>query len=242
MHFKIGKQAAEFRNKYGFANSDPIRLKSLLIKLNVITLFKPLSDNFSGMAIKVEENRFIIINSNHSIGRQHFTICHELYHLYIQENFTPHHCMAGVFNSDNKIEYSADLFAAHLLIPEQGVMSIVPDHELQKDKISLNTILKLEHYFCCSRSALLIRLKEMQLISAKTIDRYRSNIISSAREYGYNDSLYKSGNKGLIIGDYGALAKQLFDSDKISEGHYIELMNSIGFGTYNTSDVDGSSK
>lgn len=78
----------------------------------------------------------------------------------------------------------------------------------------------------------------MQLISAKTIDRYRSNIISSAREYGYNDSLYKSGNAGLIIGDYGALAKQLFDNDKISEGHYIELMNSIGFGTYNTSDVD----
>ena len=59
MHYKIEKEASEFRAKYGFANFDPIRLKSLLLKLNVITLFKPLSENFSGMAVKVENARFM---------------------------------------------------------------------------------------------------------------------------------------------------------------------------------------
>jgi len=238
MHFKIEKQAAEFRNKFGFTSSDPIRLKSLLIKLNVITVFKPLSDNFSGMAIKVEENRFILINSNHSIGRQHFSICHELYHLYIQENFTPHHCNSGVFNASDKIEYHADLFAAYLLMPKDGVMSLVPDEQLKKDKITLETILKLEHYFSCSRSALLNRLKDMQLISNKTIEKFKTDIILSARKYGYDNNLYKSGNEGVIIGDFGTTAKQLFDRDKISEGHYIELMNSIGFDSFNTLDAD----
>ncbi|MDA3882883.1 MAG: ImmA/IrrE family metallo-endopeptidase [Bacteroidales bacterium] len=238
MHFKIEKQAAEFRNQYGFTSSDPIRLKSLLIKLNVITLFKPLSDNFSGMAVKVEKNRFILINSNHSMGRQHFSICHELYHLYIQENFTPHHCISGIFNASDKIEYSADLFAAYLLMPKDGIISLVPDEQLKKDKITLETILKLEHYFSCSRTALLNRLKEMQLISSNTIDKYKTDIILSARKYGYDDSLYKSGNEGLIIGDFGTIAKHLYDKEKISEGHYTELMNSIGFDINNILDAD----
>lgn len=238
MYIKIEKQAAEFRQKYGFTSSDPIRLKSLLIKLNVITIFKPLSDNFSGMAIKVEDNHFILINSKHSIGRQHFTICHELYHLYIQENFTPHHCQTATFNKKNKIEYSADLFAAYLLMPNEGIISLIPDEQLKKDKITLETILKIEHYFSCSRTALLYRLKEMQLISNKTFEEYKKNIILTARKYGYDNSLYKSGNKGVVIGDFGTLAKQLFDKEKISEGHYAELMNSIGFDIFNNSDAD----
>lgn len=238
MHFKIEKEAAEFRNKYGFTNLDPIRLKSLLIKLNVITLFKPLSDNFSGMGVKVGNNRFILINSNHSIGRQHFSICHELYHLYIQDDFTPHHCLSGIFNKNDKIEYCADLFAAYLLMPKDGINSLIPDEQLIKDKITLETILKIEHYFSCSRAALLNRLKEMQLISVKTFEKFKNDIVLSARKYGYDDTLYKSGNEGLVIGNFGTIAKQLFDSEKISEGHYAELMNSIGFDMFNTTDAN----
>ena len=39
---------------------------------------------------------------------------------------------------------------------------------------------------------------------------------------------YESGNEGVVIGDYGIKAKQLFSDMKISESHYYELMNSIG--------------
>jgi Zn-dependent peptidase ImmA (M78 family) len=233
MHIKIEKEASEFRNINGFTSSDPIRLKSLLIKLNVITLFKPLSENFSGMAVKVGNNRFILINSNHSLGRQHFSICHELYHLYIQENFTPHHCSAGIFNKKDYTEFNADLFAAYLLIPKDGIVGLIPDEQLNKDKITLETILKIEHYFSCSRSALLNRLHEMQLISTKKVEEFKKNIILTAGKYGYDNSLYKPGNENTVIGDFGTLAKQLFDNEKISEGHYSELMNSIGFDTFN---------
>ena len=53
---------------------------------------------------------------------------------------------------------------------------------------------------------------------------------SSAREYGYDLSLYQGGNEGLVISDFGEKAKRLFDEDKISEGHYIELLNMISYG------------
>lgn len=227
MKIKLEKDAAEFRNHYGFTNLDSIHLKSLLLKLNIITLFKPMSEKFSGMAIKVENNNFMLINSNHSIGRQHFSICHELYHLFVQENFEPHHSSAGFFQRKDSNEYHADLFAAYLLMPKDGILNLVPDDQLSKNKIKLETILKIEHYFSCSRSALLVRLQELNLIDRDLAERYKTDISSNARMYGYRDDLYRPANEDIVIGDYGTLAKNLFDAEKISEGHFIELMNSI---------------
>lgn len=232
MKIKLEKEAATFRRNHGFTNVDPINLKSLLLKLNVITLFKPLSEQFSGMAVKVDNYRFMLINSNHSVGRQHFSICHELYHLYIQADLTPHHCQTGVFDKKNTSEYEADLFAAYVLLPKDGVLSLIPNDQLAKDKIKLETILKIEQYFRCSRAALLVRLKELGLISNALIENFKNDVITTAMYYGYNDALYLPANKELIIGDYGSLAKQLFDNEKISEGHYIDLMHSIGFDTF----------
>jgi len=241
MHIKIEKEAADFRAIHGFSSRDPIQLKSLLLKLNVITLFKPLSEDFSGMAVKVGDYRFMLINSAHSVGRQHFSICHELYHLYIQKDFKPHHCLAGTFSKKNRTEYLADLFAANLLIPKDGIISMIPTEQLEKDKITLETILKLEHYFNCSRSALLIKLEQLKLLSEKKAQLFKNDVILSARKYGYDDKLYKPGNQGKVIGDFGPLAKKLYDSEIISEGHYIELMHSIGFDALNNTVTDEAS-
>ena len=46
---------------------------------------------------------------------------------------------------------------------------------------------------------------------------------------GYDLSLYYKGNENLVLGDYGTKAKRLFDEERISEGHYIELMRKIGY-------------
>lgn len=48
----LEKAAVAFRSDNGLNNADPIRLKSLLQKLNVITVFSLLSNNFSGMSLK----------------------------------------------------------------------------------------------------------------------------------------------------------------------------------------------
>jgi Zn-dependent peptidase ImmA (M78 family) len=236
MIYSIKKDAIEFRSELGFGNTDAIKLKSLLIKLDIIAVFKPLPERFSAMAIKTEQKNFILINSDHSIGRQNFSICHELYHLYIQKEFTPHHCKTGVFNKKLNYEYHADVFASYFLMPEDGILSLIPDEELKKDKILIDTILKIEHYFACSRTALLYRLKELNLISSKSFDHYSDSIKHVAKQYGYSTDLYESGNQGLIIGNYGSLAKHLYDSEKISEGHYHYLMHDIGIDLLNSED------
>ena len=95
----------------------------------------------------------MLINSNQPRGRQHFTIAHELYHLFIEEKPTPHKCNPGY--SKNKVEQNADMFASSLLMPEAGICQLIPETELNTRNISIATILKLEHYFSVSRSALL---------------------------------------------------------------------------------------
>jgi len=227
-NYDIKKEEALFRDTNGFGIAEPIRLKSLLLKLKVVTLFQPLSDHFSGMSIKAPEFSFMLINSNHSVGRQHFTILHELYHLVVQIDFATMVCSTGKFDRKDKIEYHADAFAAYVLMPEQGILERMPNHELRKNKISLGTILEIEQYYSCSRSALLNRLREMGLIDVTLCEEFRRNVITYARGYGYDISLYQPGNDGLIIGDYGKKARELFEKEHISESHFISLMHDIG--------------
>lgn len=230
----IEKKSDAFRRKYGISEEAAFRTKSLLTKLDVLTVFRPLGQQFSGMAIKVKEGeqvfRFMLVNSQSTIGKQNFTICHELYHLYVQDNFEHQVCITGKFDKKaDKEEYNADLFAAYLLMPKEGILALIPEQELKKkDAISLSTVVRLEQYLSCSRSALLYRLKELDLISSSTYDFYATGVKHSALERGYGTSLYEPGNEGLVIGGYGEMAKALFDQEKISESHYHSLLMDIG--------------
>ena len=240
----LEKKANEFRNYHGFGSNDSIRLRSLLHKLNVLTVYRPLSSNFSGMAIKVDDGlnskRFILINSSKTKGHQHFSICHELYHLFIQEDFSSMVCSTGDFSTTNIEEYHADVFASYLLLPENGVKSLIPDEELSKDKITLKTILKIEQYFSCSRSALLYRLITLKIISKDYSLSFNQNIKRNAINYGYSTDLYEPGNDNMVIGDYGTLAYGLYENEIISESHYYTLLLELGMNVEEIEKLDNA--
>ncbi|MCT1532320.1 ImmA/IrrE family metallo-endopeptidase [Sphingobacterium daejeonense] len=227
---EIQQKAIKFRRDHGFSNAEPIRLKSLLLKCNVLTVFRQLSEDFSGMAVKIGEDRFMMVNHDHSLGKQHFTIAHELYHLFIQENFISQSCVTGRFDRKDIEEYKADMFAAYLLLPQEGLtMGINPMELSNPDTIRLETVMKLEQYYSVSRRAILQRLKNIGVITNKTFELYKLDVRRSAAAYGYEMDLYLPGNKDLVLGDYGVKAHQLFENDVISESHYLELMRVIGY-------------
>lgn len=226
-------QANDFRQQNGLNLTEAIRIKSLLQKLNILTVYLPLSNDFSGMAVKIVSSdntkRFLLINCNHTIGRQHFTICHELYHLYYQNDFKSEKSNAGTFNkSGDPEEYNADIFASYLLLPTNGVLHLIPENERLRNKITLRTILAIEHYYSCSRNALLNRLYNMKLIDRDTITENKKDVIKYATLYGYNTDLYQPGNGGMVIGDYGSLARELFDQGIVSESSYFTLLEDLG--------------
>lgn len=223
----VENQVSRFRQMAGLSDAEAVNLKSLLLKLNVLTVYRPLSDNFSGMSLKSGDRRFMLINSNQPKCRQHFTIAHELYHLYVDPNPMPHNCSAEGKKSD--AEQCADAFALMFLMPADGVRQMIPDNELMFGHVSLASVLRIEHYFSVSHSAALNRLFDLRLIDRNERDLYlQYPVKETAKEYGYDTTLYEPGNENLVIGNFGEKARRLFDEEKISEGHYIELLHKIG--------------
>jgi Zn-dependent peptidase ImmA (M78 family) len=228
MEQKLKALATEFRNQFGYNSTEPINYLSLLQRLDVLTVFKPLNDDFSGLSYKDGENRFMMVNSTQSVGRQNFTIVHELYHLYYDKNFIPHKCKTGIFPRKNQNEFWADIFASHLLLPTDGIARMIPDDEYDKDSIRLGTLLKIEQTYRSSRAALLAQLGKMGLASKAYKEEYSTGVKSSALHYGYSTDLYEPSAETKVVGAYGNLANRLYEEDKISEGHYRELLMAIG--------------
>jgi Zn-dependent peptidase ImmA (M78 family) len=220
--------ASKYRTIWNLSLNESISLHSFLLKMNVITLFRPLSESAYGVSIKTLSNdKFILINSNNITGRQNFTIAHELYHLFVEENPKPHICLNDEVK--NNSEKNADLFASCFLMPRSSIITFLSNEELKMKKVSLNSVFKMQQYFNVSFLALIIRLKQLKLITESQFNEL--NLIPQKRnvssKYGYNTTLYEKGNEGLIIGDYLDKANQLFENDLISEGHYFSLINLV---------------
>ena len=73
----------DFRCKIGVSDEAPINLKECFLKLNILVLFKDMTDNVKGLSVKDSETGLsaILINSKLSVGKQHETIAHELFHV-----------------------------------------------------------------------------------------------------------------------------------------------------------------
>lgn len=220
--------AQKMRVVMGVSASEAINAKTMIRNLNIQTMYRSLSENSYGVSVKSSGGvMFMLVNSETSRGCQHFTIAHELYHLFYDDNPAPHICHGQSVPSERE----ANLFASALLMPREGVVGMIEAGQLKSGELSIATILKLEQYFQVSRQTLLVRLKELHIIT----ERQRQSlaqipVIQSARDYGYNLDLYRKGNENVVISDFGVMARTLFDNEKISEGHYLELLRMIGHG------------
>ncbi|MDD4157572.1 MAG: transcriptional regulator, partial [Candidatus Cloacimonetes bacterium] len=161
--------------------------------------------------------------------------------LFIQDHFSSQQCITGLFDNHTDIEeHKADLFAANLLLPRLGIYELIPESErLMKNKISTETIFKIQQYYSVSIKALIYRLVELDLTDKIYFEKYSSGIKNLARSFGYDVKLYEEGNCNLVIGDYVSLASKLYHNKKISESYYLELVNAIGFDPYIKDEPNG---
>ena len=206
----IEQKANIFRLKVGLNTTEAIDVKTIVRKNNILTVYLPMSEKACGLSLLSPENdRFILVNSNTPKGRQHFTIAHELYHLYYDESPQPHICMK---DGRSVTERTADSFAAALLMPTEGIVSMMPERVLERGNVPLSVVLRLEQYFRVSRSAMLYRLRELGFLSEEVFQGFiKMSPLQTAIEYGYDTTLYKPGNNFLTIGDYGEKARILYE-------------------------------
>lgn len=221
-------KALGLRKELGEDTTSPIDIFSLAYTIAQLTLvFYPMGDHLSGMCIKNDGNPIIAINSSMSVGRQRFSMAHELYHLYFDENNQSTISTIKI-GTGNDTEKAADQFASYLLMPPVALSeSIKKTHGNSRDNLEIKEIVKLEQYFGVSRQAILYRLIEDKKLTYKQAEQFRQGVIRSAVNLGYDDSLYKPLPKDKQYKTYGYYiqqAEELLQKGLISTGKYEQLL------------------
>lgn len=225
---ELSNKASSIRKKLGEDNSSPIDIFSLVNVIDNLTLVKyPLKSNISGMCIKSASSCVLAINSSMSIGRQRFSLAHELYHYYFDEQMTSTIC-SSIIGTSNEVEKAADQFASYMLMPSAALYERILEIQGSKQApLVLEDVVRLEQYFGISRQAMLYRLQEEGKIDVKTMASMQKDVILSAAKLGYDTALYKASPQNSNKGAYGYYIKQseqLLRMGRISTGKYEEWL------------------
>ena len=223
-------QAALLRKKLGEDSDSPIDIFSLAQNIEGLTIvFYPLGENLSGMCVKGQEgNNTIAINSSMTLGRQRFSLAHEFYHLYYDDNMVS--VCAKKINSGKEIENKADMFASYLLMPETSLIMLVKKlTEKQAAKhITLNDVIRIEQYFGVSHQATVYRLMHTSYLSEEEGNSFLSEAVQrKATEMGFSANLYKPSPESkqyMTYGNYIGQAEQVLSKGLVSDGKYEQLL------------------
>ena len=224
----LSNKATSIRKKLGVDRNSPIDIFALTQNIEKLTLvLYPLGENISGVCMRKKTSTLLAINSKMSVGRQRFSLAHELYHFYFDQEMTTIICPQKIGSKEVR-EQTADRFASYLLMPQTALYeNIEAIKENGEGFLTLEDIVNLEQYYKVSRHALLYRLlKDKQLSPAEALE-FKNNVILSAARLGYDVSLYKplpKEDQKRTFGYYIKKAEELLENDKISNGKYEELL------------------
>jgi Zn-dependent peptidase ImmA (M78 family) len=228
----LWKKTTSLRKQLGADASCPIDIFSLALtdvkcSTNLTLVLYPMGDRLSGMCIKGNDNTVIAINSAMSDGRQRFSMAHELFHVYFDSSLSTAICSIRI-GAGNEIEREADQFASFLLMPPDALEAEVVRIKKETDgRLAVSHIVELEQHFRVSRQAMLFRLVQDNELTAQEAEPMKHDVIKSARNLGYDDSLYKPlppDRQHMTYGYYIQRADEILGKGLVSNGKYEELL------------------
>lgn len=228
--YLIEAEANTLRERFFLGSRLPVDLEGLLVKQGILTVFTNMSPDFSGMCLKYDKDiNFILVNSDIVLGRQNFTIAHELYHLFVQDDneFKVHSC--DVTNPQSPIERHANTFASYFLLPQDGVVEVMQRIECDRKTVNAAHIIMMCDYFGVSYKAMLVRVNKILGLPQERFDTLNAvQPIPTAHHFSLNTEVFeKPIVKERVVGDYSSKAQALYESGLISKGHLIELLDDI---------------
>lgn len=131
----------------------------------------PLADKEIGaLCYKGDAFGYIVLNTSLPKVNVNFAICHELYHVfYQQQEFRPKVEFANDRYYEHEEEFAANLFAGILLMPETGFRFMYHKFKEESEGNERDTILRLMNYYQVPYMAALIRCYELKLPDTQCI-------------------------------------------------------------------------
>ncbi len=227
---ELRTEAIETRRRFGIDAYAPLDVLNLLLGLENLTVtFLPMSQTLSGMCIRDEGNILVAVNSRMPLGRQHYTMAHELYHLFYHRELGRVICPSDFGNKKDAREIEADKFATYFLAPPEALRRFLtqdigrdPDQQLSK-----SDLVRIGQHFKMSHQAVLWRLVDERYLSREDKERMESGVTRTALRLGFDASLYEPSPEHLryrTLGSYIKKATELLEQDLVSCGKYEELL------------------
>ena len=224
----IMTKAALLRRRLGEDDSSPVDVFALALSMDRLTLvLYPMGNNLSGMCVKGRAgNALVAVNSGMTLGRQRFSLAHELFHLHFDESMTS--VCAKNLESGSAVERSADMFASYFLMPETALAETIERLTKRSGHLGLGEVIRVEQYFGVSHQAAIYRLMRARYLSEpEGKELLRRAVRAKAVSMGYGPDLYlpsPQARRHMTYGNYIRQAEQVLRRDLVSLGKYEELL------------------
>jgi len=198
--------------------------KILEEEMGIKIVFLPMDFDISGGST-IDDNfgMAVLINAHDAPWRRNFDLAHEFFHLITWEDFAPEEIYQDETRGKSRIEQSADVFAAFLLLPEEEVRDEF--EKRTKDKsISYLNLVDIARDFNVSIEALLWRLVNLGLLKRENIqaELEKGTIKDIDKKHRHTD--WAETERPHISAKYISLAIKAFHLGKISKGKLAEYV------------------
>lgn len=206
---QLNSDAVRFRDALGYNSKVPVDIFRMALSNSEYTIIRiPMTKDFSGMCVIDGNSKIIAINSMMSLGRQRFTLAHELYHVEIEGIKDGRVCTSLLQGSRGESEERADRFASFLLMPYEGLEWFVNKHSISE--WTLDAIIEVSQFYQMSFMAVLVRLLQEERISLEQFETWKNvNIRMEATRRGVDVSLYEPSPENEQYASYGEYPRLL---------------------------------
>ena len=216
------------RLKLGLQSTEHCDVDRAASWLGITCIKRPLRSSMSGATLKTNRVKVILVNTAKTLGHQHFTVAHELFHCIHDEHLASTACTVESFERGSDSEQVADMFAVHLLMPEDAIFNQLRLRKSEGVELTLADIVHLEQFFGVSRRAICWRLKGLRLITREQSERWCVDVIRSAKSLGKSTALYLPTHESTLVSDYAEKAAEALEKGLITESRYEELLADAG--------------
>ncbi|OAA85089.1 ImmA/IrrE family metallo-endopeptidase [Clostridium coskatii] len=241
------ERAINFRDKYGLGNYCGKNLLDILSRIEEyekISL-KLIRTHFSNLKlagfIGYKNNTYIIVtNSNQTLGKERFTIAHEIYHLlenrvYLKKKLIIEQPEYNDENIKDINEKRANAFAAELLMPKEDIDEYLKKISIDKDGgISELTIIEMQNLYGVDHTAVTKRLIELNLIDddkqkdLEKILKDEGKLESLTKNLGYDNKLNTPSKVKSLSAKDLQLIKSNYDNGYIDYNDLVVIFGYLG--------------
>ena len=163
------RQLRRYLNLGGGPVGDPFRIADEHVLIWRLPLGEDLESAPSGFFYNHPRVGFsIVINSNMTLGRQVFTVAHELAHAFFHSRSAD--VIISMHGAELGRERFADAFAGEFLVPGDELRRLVTEHSPWDNLTNPTTVVHLQRHFGVSYATIRVRLLQERLINRATFE------------------------------------------------------------------------